>query len=451
MPVPTATVATKKAARGATNVPTPSFDVTTHHLDNGLTVVLSPDKAAPSVAVVAAYDVGFRSEPQGWTGFAHLFEHLMFQGSHSLERGVHGELVQRNGGTLNGFTRPDVTVYYEELPAHALELGIYLEADRMRSPRITPENLQNQIDVVKEEIKVNVMNAPYGGFPWILMPPVIFDDFNNSHNGYGSFVDLDSASIEQASTFFQQYYAPGNATLVIAGAFDPAHALELVKAHFGDIPARPTPKLPSFAEPLLTSQRRHVHTDPMAPFPALAIGYRCPDPIANLDGALALGFALDVLTEGQASRLHQRLVSRDHLAIQVGGQMGIFGDVYDYRDPIPVHILAFHPGGPADAVIAAVDEEIAIVAAGVTEDDVSPVRIANIAGVLRRVDGITGRATLLARLQMLRGDASLINSLTLDYAAITPEDVSGAAATWLTPDARAILEVVPAAAEGADQ
>ena len=184
-------------------------------LGNGLRVVLAPDRSSPVVAVAVYYDVGIRSEPEGRTGFAHLFEHLMFQGSASLEKMEHVKYVQSSGGTLNGSTRLDYTNYYEALPSHALERALFLEADRMRSPRVTEENLANQIAVVKEEIRVNVLNQPYGGFPWLTLPPVLFETFPNAHNGYGGFEDLESATVDDAQDFFDRYYAPGNAVLVV--------------------------------------------------------------------------------------------------------------------------------------------------------------------------------------------------------------------------------------------
>ncbi len=166
-----------------TTIPSPSFELVHHRLDNGLRVVIAPDRSAPVVGVAVLYDVGIRSEPEGRTGFAHLFEHLMFQGSANLEKLEHFRYVQSSGGTFNGSTHFDYTNYFEALPSNALERGLFLEADRMHSPRITAENLANQLDVVKNEIRVNVLNRPYGGFPWIYLPAVLFDTFANSHNG----------------------------------------------------------------------------------------------------------------------------------------------------------------------------------------------------------------------------------------------------------------------------
>ena len=212
-------------------------------------MVLAPDRSSPVVAVAVYYDVGIRSEPEGRTGFAHLFEHLMFQGSASLDKMEHVKYVQASGGTLNGSTRLDYTNYYEALPSHALDRALFLEADRMRSPAVTEENLANQIAVVKEEIRVNVLNQPYGGFPWLTLPPVLFETFANAHNGYGGFEDLESATVEDAQDFFDRYYAPGNAVLVVGGDLDTADAMGLVERHFGDVPARAVPARPDFDEP----------------------------------------------------------------------------------------------------------------------------------------------------------------------------------------------------------
>ena len=173
-------------------IPATKYPVERFTLDNGLRVVLTPDRSAPVIGVAVVYDVGIRSEPEGRTGFAHLFEHLMFQGSENLEKLAHFRHVQGAGGTFNGSTHLDYTDYFEALPANALERALFLEADRMRGPRLTEENLRNQVDVVKEEIRVNVLNRPYGGFPWLTLPPVMFDTFPNAHDGYGSFDDLES-------------------------------------------------------------------------------------------------------------------------------------------------------------------------------------------------------------------------------------------------------------------
>src|SRR3954468_16946674 len=225
-------------------LPALSFDLHYHTLRNGLRVVLAPDTSAPVIGIGLVYDVGFRSEPEGRTGFAHLFEHLMFQGSANLEKLEHFRYVQSSGGTFNGSTHVDYTDYFEALPSNALERGLFLEADRMLSPRITEENLANQLEVVKNEIRVNVLNRPYGGFPWIYLPAVLFDTFANAHNGYGGFEDLESATVADASDFFQRYYAPGNAVLTVGGDLDVDRTMALIEKHFGGIKKRRAPKRP---------------------------------------------------------------------------------------------------------------------------------------------------------------------------------------------------------------
>ena len=406
-----------------------------------------PDSSAPAVAIAVVYDVGFRSEPEGMTGFAHLFEHLMFEGSVTLEKGQHDKLVTGNGGVMNGSTRADYTNYYEQLPSNALELGLYLEADRMRGLRLTDENVQNQIAVVKEEIRVNVVNQPFGGFPWILLPPVMFKTFANAHNGYGSFIDLEAATVEQAAEFFDRYYAPGNATLVVAGDLDVDTTKEMVKRHFGTVPARAVPPLGSFAEPVPTEVRHQVHEDPLAPLGAVAVAYRVPDPIKQFEDYLAAAVLTDLLADGNASRLYQRLVKRDQLATHVGGMLGTFGDPFDMRDPTMLQLLAYHPGGDIDPLLDALDEELAAVAAGAaTEEEVDRVVTTQTAQTLRRLDDLMNRALVAAALEQQRGRAELLGELPALLAAVTPDDVTRVAGQWLQPDRRAVLEVVPGGA-----
>ncbi|SOD73182.1 predicted Zn-dependent peptidase [Jatrophihabitans sp. GAS493] len=424
-------------------LPAPSF--TLHHqtLANGLRVVLAPDRSAPVVGVAVLYDVGIRSEPEGRTGFAHLFEHLMFQGSANLEKLEHFRLVQSSGGVFNGSTHFDYTNYFEALPSNALERGLFLEADRMLSPRITEENLANQLAVVKEEIRVNVLNRPYGGFPWLELPPVLFDTFPNAHNGYGGFVDLESATVADAKDFFKKYYAPSNAVLAVGGDFDTADALALVEKHFGAIPARRTPKRPSFAEPPLTSERRAQARDEHAPMPAVAIGYRVPDPIGKLDAHLANVLLAEVLSDGDASRLNRRLVQRDQLVIDVGAYLGEFGDPFDERDPSAFTITAHYPdAGSLESILSAIDDELTQIATdGLAGGELDRVRARLISSMLRELDAVISRTLEFAKFELLFGRAELIAELPGRLAAITDADVQAAAAQ-LTPNRRAVVELI---------
>ncbi|WP_326946369.1 insulinase family protein [Amycolatopsis sp. NBC_00348] len=419
-------------------------------LDNGLRVVLAPDATAPVVGVSVHYDVGFRSEPEGRTGFAHLFEHLMFQGSESLEKLAHFRHVQSSGGTFNGSTHPDYTDYFEVLPSAALERALFLEADRMRAPKLTAENLANQIDVVKEEIRLNVLNRPYGGFPWITLPPVLYSTFPNAHNGYGGFEDLESATVEDCAAFFDTYYSPANAVLTVAGDFEIADAKDLIEKNFGDVPHRPAPQRPSFAEPLPTSELLGETIDPHAPLPALAVGYRMPDPINDVGGYLAYLVLAGVLTDGDGSRLQQRLVHKEPLVVDIGAGAGLFGP-FEARDPDTFTITLIHPHEvPRERVLAALDDELEKIAENPPdEQELRKVTARWTASLHSEHDRLVSRTLALGSFELLYGDASLVYQLADRMSAVTSEAVS-AAAKALRPDARAVLVVKPAS-EGTNE
>jgi len=424
-------------------LPSPSFDLHQVTLSNGLRVVLAPDRSAPVVGIAVLYDVGIRSEPEGRTGFAHLFEHLMFQGSANLEKLEHFRYVQSSGGMFNGSTHFDYTNYFEALPSNALERGLFLEADRMLSPRITEENLANQIAVVKEEIRVNVLNRPYGGFPWLELPPVLFDTFPNAHNGYGGFVDLESATVEDATDFFHRYYAPANAVLAVAGDLDVDETVELIEKHFGGIPKRRRPVRPDFGEPPLASERRAVTTDAHAPIPAVAIGYRVPDPVAQLDEHLAGVLLSEILAEGDASRLQRRLVHRDRVVTDVSAYLGEFGDPFDERDPTAFTITAHYPNPESlERILAAVDEELARVAAdGLEPGELDRVRTRTVSVLFREMDAVLSRALEFAKFELIFDRAELISELPDRLTAVTGADVQEAAAA-LSPERRAVVELI---------
>jgi predicted Zn-dependent peptidase len=429
-------------------IPATAYEVERLTLPNGLRVVITPDRSAPVIGVAVVYDVGIRSEPEGRTGFAHLFEHLMFQGSENLEKLAHFRYVQASGGVFNGSTHLDYTDYFETLPSNALERALFLEADRMRSPRITEENLANQIAVVKEEIRVNVLNRPYGGFPWLRLPPVMFDTFANAHDGYGSFVDLEAATVEDASSFFEAYYAPGNAVLAIGGDLDVAETIALVEKHFGGIPGRPVPVRPDFAEPDLTEERRATHTDPLAPMPALAMAWRVPDPVKEFEAYLPYVVLAEVLTDGEASRLVERMMLEDATATSVSGYLGFMGDSFDVRDPT-AFLLQVHypPQVTADTIISTIDDELTRLASeGLKPGELARIQARLAAHLLREVDAVLGRTLRMAVLEQQRGRAELINELPRLLAEVTAEQVVAAAAT-LRPQRRAILEIVPGGAK----
>ncbi|MFN2539817.1 MAG: M16 family metallopeptidase [Mycobacteriales bacterium] len=422
-----------------------SYAIERGRLNNGLRVVVLPDRTSPVVAVAVYYDVGMRSEPEGRTGFAHLFEHLMFQGSANLKKTDHFTYVQGAGGVLNGSTHVDYTNYYEVLPSTATELALFLEADRMRSVALTQENLENQVAVVQNEIRVNVQNRPYGGFPWLQIPPVLFESFANTHDGYGSFVDLEAATLSDAQSFFDRYYAPANAVLAVAGDVDPEQIMVWVEEQFGDISARKVTAPPAFTEPPLTEERRSVVHDALAPAPALAMAWRTPNP-KNLTTFLPYVVLAEVLTDGDAARLQDRLLLKDRIATSVGGYLGIMGDPLDARDPTPLLLEVHHaPEVAADTVIAAIDEELdRLATAGLDQDEVDRTVARMTARYLRDVDPVLGRATHAAVFEQQRGKAELLNELPSLLSAVTAAQVTKAAGS-LRQDNRAVLELRPGA------
>jgi predicted Zn-dependent peptidase len=416
-------------------------------LPNGLRVLVVPDPATPVVGVSVHVDVGFRSEPQGRTGFAHLFEHLMFQGSESLPKLEHFRLVQGAGGVFNGSTHQDYTDYFEVLPGAALERALFLEADRLRAPTLTEENLRNQVDVVKEEIRLNVLNRPYGGFPWILLPPVLYDTFPNAHNGYGDFSELEQATLDDAASFFDTFYAPGNALVTVHGDLG-EHGVEgtlaLVEKHFGDIPARPTPPRPSFAEPRPGTERREAVADAHAPLPALALGYRVPDPSTALDEYLAHALLASVLADGEAARLQRRLVHTDGLVTDVSASNGLMGGPLDARDPDTFTITAVHPGSvDPDRVLGAVDEELEKLAAeGPSAEELGRQSARWAAALHHEDDRVMYRMLGLGARELLYGRAEIAVELPERIAAVRPEQVRASAAA-LRDQGRAVLLVEP--------
>ncbi|HVV37498.1 MAG TPA: pitrilysin family protein [Acidimicrobiales bacterium] len=421
----------------------PSFPIARHTLGNGLRVVVAPDRSSPVVAVAVHYDVGYRSEPEGRTGFAHLFEHLMFEGSESLPKLEHARLIQGNGGQFNGSTTPDFTNYFEVLPSGALDLALFLESDRMRSPVITEHTIANQIDVVKEEIRLNIMNRPYGGMQMIHLPEIAFTTFNNAHNGYGSFVDLESATVADAKDFWKRYYAPGNALLTIAGDVDPDDVFKLAEKYFGDAPKRAVPKARSFSEPVPQSERRRTHHDPMSPTPALVVGYRTPNPITQLDEYAAYFLLVQLLTESDSSRLHKRLV-KTGLVSAMAGLIGPFDNWLEMRDPVLFNVIAIYPpGGDADVLLDVIESTVAEVRDNLSEDELVRAHTMATARYLRATDGVLSRALTIAPLEQQRGRAELINELPFALAKVTVDDVKAVAGRWFGADRRAVLDWQP--------
>jgi zinc protease len=418
--------------------------VHTKTLANGLTVIVSPDPSSPTVGISVVYKVGFRSEPRNRTGFAHLFEHLMFQGTPKAPKGIFDKVITAGGGSNNGSTRPDFTNYIETAPSSALEAMLWLEADRMTTLDFNPATLKNQQDVVKEEIRVNVQNQPYGGFMWIDIGGLAFDKWENNHDGYGSFVDLENANLDDVRAFHRDYYGPNNAVLSIAGDVTPAQGFALAEKYFGKIAARPVPKGTDASEGLGTAERRLTQPDKLAQVPAIAAAWKLPDR-GSPDQApfVVLG---QLLAGGDASRLYQGLVKGRELTLNLNSLYGLTGPWY-YDGPSLFTLFALYkPNTNADAVLAAMDEEIAkVVKDGVDDATLKNLKTALLADWYNNHEMFLGRADSLAKLQALWGDATVVNRIPGLIDAVTSSEVQRVAAKYLTKANRSVIDRRPVA------
>jgi predicted Zn-dependent peptidase len=427
-------------ATGGINVP-----VDYYKLDNGLKVVLSRDTSAPTVTVGMYYQIGFRIEPRGRTGFAHLFEHLMFQGSGNLGKMEFIRLIEGNGGVVNGSTRLDYTNYFQIVPAHTLETVLWAEADRMKTLAITQENLVNQQEVVKNEVRDNVLNQPYGGFPWLTLPQVANENWYNAHNFYGDMADLDAATLEDARAFFDTYYAPNNAVLVVAGDFEPATARAWIGKYFAAIPARAQPARPDLAEPVQTAEKRDSYTDPLAPRPALALAWQVPE--RGTPDHYAFSLLDQILLQGEDSALWQKLVQQRGYAGGVGGGINLLGNEFTYDGPMLWMLYLIHDAGVApEAILADIDAEIArLQSAPPTAAELARALTKTRAALYDLAGSNTrfGLLDLLASFALFDDDPARINRLEAEFRAVTPEQISEVARRYLTPQKRSVQIVVP--------
>ena len=390
------------------------------------------------------YRAGFRLEPEGRTGFAHLFEHLMFQGTAKVPKADFGRLITGAGGLLNGSTRHDYTNFFEILPASALEMACFIEADRMHNLDINEETLQNQIDVVKEEVRVNVLNRPYGGFSWLWLSQYAFSTYPNAHNFYGEFADLDAATVADARAFYETWYGPGNATLVLVGDFQEEQAREIVERYFGPVPARPAPPVPDMEEPTPQARTEHQRQDPLAPNPRVAIGYRTA-PFGTPDH-LPLALAARVLTDGRSSRLQRRLIREREVLLQVdGGPHFPIGDAFEFKGPALFTIEATpRPGVSTGAAVTAIDEELARVAQeGPSPDELLRAKRRELGSYHASLDSRLGRMRELGVLASVHDQPELADQLPQRYQEITELQVQEAVAGWLRPEHSTVLHWLP--------
>ena len=419
-------------------------ELVTYFLGNGLEVVLSAERSSPTVGVGVFYRAGFRLEPEGRTGFAHLFEHLMFQGTHRVPKPHFGNLINSAGGLLNGFTRHDYTAYFEVLPASALEMACFLEGDRMSSLDLNEETLRNQVDVVEEEVRGNVLNQPYGGFSWLWLSQYAFATYPNCHNYYGEFADLEAATVEDARDFYRTWYGPGNATLVLTGDFDVDHARMLVERHLGQVASREEPPTPKLDEPLPTSRREFHREDPLAPTPQLAVGY--PTAPFGHEDHLPLALAARILTDGRSSRLQRSLVQGRELLLHVGGGPHYpIGDSFEFLGPALFTFEATpRPGVSTAAALDVLDEELASFAAeGPTEQEVERARRRELSSYHANNDSRLGRLRELGVMAAIHRRPELVDELPARYRAVSAADVARAVRSWLQQSRSTVLHWDP--------
>jgi len=422
------------ATLAAITIPKVTYSET--KLKNGLRVIISPDRAAPVVSVAVAYNVGSRNERKGRTGFAHLFEHLMFKGSENVADGEFAGLIENYGGSHNGQTDKDHTLYFEQVPSNQLDMVLFLEADRMRAPAITLDTVNNQREAVKEERRLRMDNQPYGKTSEII-GELLFENFANEHSIIGSMADLDAASLEDFAGFFKTYYAPNNAALTIAGDVDEKVALDKVRKYFESIPSASPPPALDTAEPVQKEERRTVVNDPLARLTLVDIAYQIPGGVGpDMDALSALA---TVLGSGRSSRLYENLV-RQQVAVQAGaGVVQAKGPTFMYVEGMA------GPGKDPAAVEKAIDAEVEKIQKGpIQEWELDKARNAARRSLVSSLGNSLQRAILLSRYAVFYNDPAIINTRYERIASLKIEDLQRVARQFLVPANRAVVMTVPA-------
>ena len=406
-------------------------------LNNGLRVVLSQDRSVPVVSVAVYYDVGSRNEKPGRTGFAHLFEHMMFQGSENVPKAAHFQYIFHAGGTMNGTTSTERTNYFETLPSNYLPLAFWLESDRMRSLKVTQENLDNQRNAVQEEKRLRYDNQPYVN-AFLLMNEFIFTNPANAHSTIGSMEDLDAATIDDVREFFRVYYAPNNAVLSVVGDFDSTQARELIEKYFGGIPAQTLPPPVDVSETPNVAVMVETYQDPLAPAPAFVLGWKIP--ARRTPEFYALSLAGTLLFDGDSSRLYQKLVKGDESVVSIEG------GIDERRGPSALYIFALPK---PDEDVAAIREEIfaeikSIATDGPTADEMEKLRNSICNDAVRGRQSTMYRAQRIAEFALYDSDPRLFDAELNFYLDVTAEQIKAAVAQFVAVDNRVILDIVPA-------
>jgi zinc protease len=408
-----------------------------HVLPNGLRVLLSRDAASPCVAVAVYYDVGSRNETPGRSGFAHLFEHMMFEGSEHVGKTEHMKHIANAGGEMNGSTSEECTNYFEMLPSHQLGLAFWLEADRMRALNVTRENFENQRATVKEERRQAIDNRPYGP-AYLRHRELAIANWAFGHSVIGDMADLDAASVEDAQAFYRLYYAPNNAVLVVAGDIGCAAALAEVRRYFEAIPRSEPPPEVDTAEPEQTTEKHDVLSDPLAAMPGFWLAYHAPQ--RRSPDSYPLLLLQRILLHGRSSRLFKSLIKEHEAAIECSGSCQLS------RGPDLFAIWTISKGADNEQCKALIEEEIRRLAAeGVTEHELQKAKNLIKAQYLDRLQTNLGRAMVLAEFLLFDGDPGLINTELERYLAVSAADVQRVARHYLSTEKRTIVEAIPAA------
>jgi zinc protease len=419
-------------------VKVPKLELHDVKLDNGLRVILVPDHSAPVFGIDVCYNVGAHNERPGRTGFAHLFEHMMFEGSENVAKGEHFVLVFNNGGNMNGTTNEDRTTYFEELPKNQLDLALFLESDRMRALNVTQANLDNQRNAVQEERRQGIDNQPYGRAQ-LDVDNLSYDNFAYKHSTIGSMKDLNAASIDDVKDFFRIYYAPNNAVLTLVGDFDPDEALAKIKKYFGAIPAQPEPPKVDLSEEPHYGERREIVYDPLARLPEIDMAYHIPP--GNTPENYAAQQLTYVLGQGESSRFYQRLVKEKQLASEVSVQADArIGTSQLYISANP------RPGVKVEDLEKAIDDELAtVVKNGVTPDELAKAKSQLLRQFIERRRSALFTAVLIGNYTVYFNDPNLINTIVDKERAVTVEDVNAVAKKYLVRDQRTVVITYPAA------
>ena len=405
-------------------------------LKNGLRVITVEDHTAPVVALAITYNVGSRNERKGRTGFAHLFEHMMFKGSQNVGTGEHFYLIFNNGGNMNGTTNEDRTNYFEALPANQLDLALFLEADRMRSLVISKENLDNQRNAVQEERRLGVDNQPYGKSGEV-QQELLYDNFAYKHTVIGSMEDLSAASVEDVAEFFKMYYAPNNAVLTLVGDFNTSEALKKIKENFEAIPRQPDPPAIDMTEPEQKAERRATVDDALARLPQVDIAFKAVP--GNTPDFYALQVLSASLQSGQSSRLYQKLVKEKEMATNVGGFMD------EKRGVGALYISATLKQGikPADVEAVIYEEIERLKREGVADWELQKAKNNTRRNFINSLQNSLSRAVTLGIYTVFYNDPNLINTRLDKVSAVSKADVGRVASKYLTAANRTVVITMP--------